>query len=375
VSDPLRVLVAPDAFKGSATNIAVARAMALGVVDAWPGVKVTQCPLADGGEGTLAAVAAAAPGGETTVPVIGPHGEALNAAYWASVEGTAVIESARAIGLPQTRRRDPLSATSMGAGMLCAAALTAGHRALRLACGGSATVDGGVGALSALGFRFLDGEGRPLPPGGGALLHLAEIVPPPTVPAGIEIWCDVTNPLLGPEGAATVYGPQKGADAAAVAQLEAGLARLARVLTDTFGRDPSAVVGAGAAGGLAGGVWAALGAPLRSGFDVIADMVGLDAHLSAADLVLTGEGRLDAQTAHGKTVAGVLERARRVGVPVWAFAGDVAQSVVAEAPDGVVFVPIVEGPMTLADAMVAAPSLIRRAVARSFALARTSTSW
>jgi glycerate kinase len=375
VSDPLRVLVAPDAFKGSATNIAVARAMALGVVDAWPGAKVTQCPLADGGEGTLAAVAAAAPGGETTVPVVGPHGEALNAAYWASAEGTAVIESARAIGLPQTRRRDPLSATSIGAGALCAAALTAGHRTLRLACGGSATVDGGVGALNALGFRFLDGEGRPLPPGGGALLHLAEIVPPPTVPAGVEIWCDVKNPLLGPEGAATVYGPQKGADAAAVAQLEAGLARLARVLTDTFGRDPSAVVGAGAAGGLAGGVWAALGAPLRSGFDVIADMVGLDAHLSAVDLVLTGEGRLDAQTAHGKTVAGVLERARRVGVPVWAFAGGVAQSVVAEAPDGVVFVPIVEGPMTLADAMVAAPSLIRRAVARSFALARTSTSW
>ena len=371
----MHILVAPDAFKGSATNIAAARAMALGVGDTWPDAKVTQCPLADGGEGTLSALAAAAPGGEATVPVIGPHGEALNAAYWRGAKGTAVIESARAIGLPQTRYRDPLSATSAGAGMLCAAALVAGHRALRLACGGSATVDGGVGALSALGFRFLDAAGRPLPPGGGALIHLAEIIPPPEVPAGVEIWCDVKNPLLGPAGAATVYGPQKGADAAAVAQLEAGLARLARVLADTFGRDPSEVVGAGAAGGLAGGVWAALGAPLLSGFDVIAEMVGLDAHLSSADLVLTGEGRLDDQTAQGKTVAGVLERAQRVDVPVWAFAGDLAPSVAGAAPDGVVFVPIVEGPMTLSDAMGAAPSLIRRAVARSFALARTSTSW
>ncbi len=370
----MRVLIAPDAFKGSAGNLAVARAMALGVADAWPEAEITQCPLADGGEGTLAALAAARSGHETVVPVVGPHGEALNAAYWRGSDGLTVIESARAIGLPQTRRRDPLTATSAGAGRLCQAALEAGHDPLRIACGGSATVDGGVGLLSGLGFQFLDGAGRPLAPGGGALLGLAEIVPPPHIPEGLEVWCDVNNPLLGPQGAAVVYGPQKGADAAAVRQLEAGLKRLAELMSSTFGRDPADVEGAGAAGGLAGGLWAGLGATLRPGFEVIADHVGLDAHLAAADLVLTGEGRVDHQTAQGKTVAGVIERAREARVPVWAFAGDITEAAVEWAPEGVVLVPIVSGPVTLEDAMATTPRLIRRAVARSFALLRTSLS-
>ena len=370
----MRVLIAPDAFKGSAGNIAVAWAMAMGVKDAWPEAQVVTCPLADGGEGTLAALAAARPGHETVVPVVGPHGEALNAAYWCGADGLTVIESARAIGLPQTRRRDPLTATSAGAGRLCKAAIEAGHDRLRIACGGSATVDGGVGLLSGLGFRFLDGSGRPLAPGGGALVDLAEIVPPARSPQGVEVWCDVNNPLLGPRGAAAVYGPQKGADAAAVVQLESGLARLAELLAATFGRDPTDLPGAGAAGGLAGGLWAALGATLRPGFEVIADHVGLDAHLAEADLVLTGEGRVDHQTAQGKTVAGVIHRAGEAQVPVWAFAGEVTEAAAEWAPEGVVLVPIVSGPVTLQDAMAATQRLIRQAVSRSFCLLRTSLS-
>lgn len=370
----MRVVVAPDAFKGSASNLAVGRAMAAGLADIWPEAEAIQCPLADGGEGTLAALAAAHPGQEVVVPVVGPHGEALNAAYWCGLDGLTVIESARAIGLPQTQRRDPLRATSAGAGQICQAALSAGRDRIRIACGGSATVDGGMGLLTALGFAFLDGQGRPLAPGGGALVNLAKIVPPGQIPSGIEVWCDVTNPLLGVNGAAAVYGPQKGADADGVRQLEAGLARLADVLSATFGRDPTEIVGAGAAGGLAGSLWAALGAELQPGFDAIADHIGLDEALTGAHLVLTGEGRVDHQTAQGKTIAGVITRAQRAGVPVWAFGGEVTKAAIDWAPDDVVLVPIVAGPSSLEDAMGATIDLIRRAVARSFALARTGAA-
>ena len=370
----MRVLIAPDAFKGSAGNLTVAHAMATGIAQADPSAEVIKCPLADGGEGTLTALAAARPGVETVVPVIGPHGEALNAAYWTGTDGLTVIESARAIGLPQTRRRDPLTATSAGAGLICKAALEAGHTRIRIACGGSATVDGGVGLLTSLGFEFLDSRAVALAPGGGSLVDLAKIVPPPQIPEGVEVWCDVNNPLLGSRGAATVYGPQKGADAAAVDQLEAGLTRLAAVMAATFGRDAEDVAGAGAAGGLAGGLWAAMNATLHPGFDVIADHVGLDGHLATADLVLTGEGRIDDQTSQGKTVAGVVDRARRAGVPVWAFAGEVTEAASKWAPQGVVLVPIVSGPMSLDEAVAATTRLIRQSVARSFALLQTSLS-
>ena len=331
---PLRVLVAPDSFKGSLTAPEAASAMARGVRRGWPGAAVVALPLADGGEGTAAALVQATGGRWFARRVTGPLGEPVDARWALLGDGrTAVIEMAAASGLllvPPDRRR-PLEATTFGTGELIRDALDHGCRRLLVAIGGSATTDGGTGMLAALGARFLDAAGAPLPPGGGPLRRLARIdlggLDPRLAETAIEVACDVDNPLTGPRGAARVYAPQKGATPEQVEALEAGLLRLADVAARPLGRDLRDEPGAGAAGGLGFALLAFLGARLRPGAELVMDAVGFDRHLERADLVLTGEGRTDAQTLAGKLVARVADRCRARGRPVVVISGAVDPAV------------------------------------------------
>jgi glycerate kinase len=327
----MRVVVAPDKFKGSLTADEAARAIEAGLRRARTDADVVRLPVADGGEGTLAVLLVTG-ARRVEVPATGPTGEPVDAAI-GLLDGAAMVEMAEASGL---RRLPggvpaPLEATTYGTGELIRAALDLGVERLVLGIGGSATTDGGAGMASALGARFLDAGGRPLPPGGAALLRLARVDAGALDPrlAGVEVTvaCDVDNPLVGPNGAAAVYGPQKGAGPDEVLLLESALRRYAQVLADDLSLDLATVPGAGAAGGLGAGAVAFLGASLRPGIELILELLGFDRALAAADLVVTGEGSLDHQTLRGKAPAGVARAAGAQGVPVVALAGRV------EAPD------------------------------------------
>jgi glycerate kinase len=323
-----RVLIAADKFRGSLTAVQVAEHVAVGLRRAIPGIVVEALPVADGGDGTVdAAVAAGFVRRE--VLVTGPLGTPLTAAY-ALRERTAVVEMAEASGL---RRLPPgvlapLTATTYGTGELILAALDAGARTLVLGVGGSATTDGGAGMLIALGARFLGPDGQPVALGGGALRGLvaADLTELDARIADTEIVLasDVDNPLTGPTGAAAVYGPQKGASPEDAAALDAALAHYARVLTAAVGPKAAEYAvspGAGAAGGIGYGALVGLGARFRPGIEVLLDVLGFDAALGRADLVVTGEGSLDAQTLHGKAPAGVAAAARAGGRRVVAVCG------------------------------------------------------
>jgi glycerate kinase len=333
----LTVVVAPDSFKGSLPAHEAAAAVDAGLRQAggFAGVEVEvrQRPVADGGEGTVDVVLAA---GWRRVErtVSGPTGEQLRAHLALSPEGTepptAVVELAAAagLGLLPAGRPDARGASTRGVGELVAAALDEGARRVVLGIGGSATTDGGTGMASALGARFLDDAGNPLPPGGAALGQLARVdvsgLDPRLQHVEMVVACDVDNPLTGPNGAAHVYGPQKGAGPGDVAALDAALGRLAEVLRRDLGLDVERVPGAGAAGGVGAGALAFLGARLTPGIDLLLDLVGFDAALSGADLVVTGEGSFDTQTLSGKAPIGVARRACAAGVPVVVLAGRVA---------------------------------------------------
>jgi glycerate 2-kinase len=315
------VVVAPDSFKGSLPAAAVATAIAQGWRESRPGDRVVILPLADGGEGTIDAVEAAVAGARrhTLTGVCGPDGRSVDADWLALPDRTALVELAAVCGLPQMARLDPLGATTRGLGQVIAAACDAGNERLLITLGGSATSDGGTGALSELGLRLRDAAGDPLSDGGGALADLAEIDisglrSPPA--GGVEILTDVDNPLLGDRGAAGVFGPQKGAGRAEIELLEVGLARLA----DLAGGDPTAA-GAGAAGGAGYGFATFWGATSRSGSKVVAELIGLPDALDVADFVITGEGALDATSLGGKVVGHVLSMAAARGVPVAVVAG------------------------------------------------------
>jgi glycerate 2-kinase len=318
---PGHVVVAPDKFKGSLTAAEVGAAVRTGLLAGQPALDVRVLPVADGGDGTLDAAVGA--GFErVAVTVSGPVGATTEAAI-AVRDVVAVVELALASGLVllPVDRLEPLAASSFGTGQLIAAALERGCTRIVLGVGGSACTDGGAGMLQALGARFLDADGRDLPRGGGPLLDLATVDLAALDPrlAGVEfvLASDVDNPLLGPRGAAYVYGPQKGASPQDVELLDAGLARLAAAV------DPAAadVPGAGAAGGVGYAALAVLHATPRPGIDVVLDLVAFDAALAGARLVITGEGRLDEQTLNGKAPAGVAVAARTAGVPVVAVSG------------------------------------------------------
>ncbi|MFC4691859.1 glycerate kinase [Geodermatophilus arenarius] len=322
----MRIVVAPDSFKGTLTAAEAADAVARGLARVHPDAEVLARPVADGGEGTVAAAVRAGYRPVTTT-VGGPDGRPVRATF--AVDGTtAVVELAAAAGLGLLAEPAPTTATTRGVGELLLAALDAGARRVVLGLGGSATTDAGAGLLQALGVRLLDADGRDVPPGGAGLAHLARIDAGARDPRlhGLEVRVatDVDNPLTGPSGAAAVYGPQKGATPEQVAQLDAALARFAAVVRRDLGIDLEGRPAMGAAGGTAAGVAAVLTCSVGSGAELVADLVGLDDALAGADLAVTGEGSLDAQSLRGKAPAVVAARARRAGVPCVGLAGRVA---------------------------------------------------
>ncbi|MET8819119.1 glycerate kinase [Streptomyces rochei] len=327
-----RVLVAADKFKGSLTAVEVAERVTAGLRRVVPDLAVEALPVADGGDGTVAAAVAA--GFERReVRVAGPLGDEVTAAY-ALREGTAVVEMAEASGLQRLPEGvlAPLTSSTYGSGELLRAALDAGARTIVFGVGGSATTDGGAGMLSALGARFLDGAGEPVAPGGGGLADLASAdlsgLDPRLSEVELVLASDVDNPLTGPKGAPAVYGPQKGASPQDVEALDAALGHFAKVLegTETVGAraaEYAASPGAGAAGGIGFGAML-LGARFRPGIEVMLDVLGFAPALERADLVITGEGSLDEQTLHGKAPAGVASAARAAGKEVVAVCGRLA---------------------------------------------------
>ncbi|MBX4174019.1 MULTISPECIES: glycerate kinase [Streptomyces] len=327
-----RVLVAADKFKGSLTAVEVAERVTAGLRRVVPDLAVEALPVADGGDGTVAAAVAA--GFERReVRVAGPLGDEVTAAY-ALREGTAVVEMAEASGLQRLPEGvlAPLTSSTYGSGELLRAALDAGARTIVFGVGGSATTDGGAGMLSALGARFLDGAGEPVAPGGGGLADLVSAdlsgLDPRLSEVELVLASDVDNPLTGPKGAPAVYGPQKGASPQDVETLDAALGHFAKVLegTETVGAraaEYAASPGAGAAGGIGFGAML-LGARFRPGIEVMLDVLGFAPALERADLVITGEGSLDEQTLHGKAPAGVASAARAAGKEVVAVCGRLA---------------------------------------------------
>lgn len=320
-----RVLVAPDKFKGSLTAAEVAEAVIRGLCAVVPDLDVRAVPVADGGDGTLAAAVAS---GFERVPVTatGPTGEPVDTAYGRRGP-VAVVEMADVSGLSRLPGGRPaaLSATSRGTGELISAALAAGARRVVVGIGGSACTDGGAGMLQALGARLVDADGREIGPGGGALGQLSRIdldgMEPLAAGAEIVVACDVDNPLTGPTGAAAVYSPQKGADPAQVDLLDENLTRFADLLAAATGRDVRNAPGAGAAGGVGFAAMAVLGATLRPGIELMLDLLAFGDQVRGAELVVVGEGSLDEQTLHGKAPVGVARMARDAGARVVAVCG------------------------------------------------------
>ena len=337
----MRVLIATDSFKGSLDAATACAAIARGVHRVDPRAEIDSCPLADGGEGTAAVIRALLGGEWIEAEVTGPlPTERVRAAYlWIAGERpTAVIDLAAASGLTllPRERLDPLRATTYGTGELVRAAIERGAHRVWLALGGSATVDGAVGLAMALGWRFLDAAGRPIGLGGGELEWIATIVAPSQrARARVTALRDVENPLLGARGAASVFGPQKGATPVMVERLERGLERLAGAIEHDLGLDARDLVGGGSAGGAGAGAVAFLGARLVAGARLVLRLSRFDARLRRADMVITGEGRLDAQSLDGKLVSAVAAAAARRGVPVAVVAGRVALDDAVAAANGI----------------------------------------
>lgn len=323
----MRVVIAPDKFAGTLTAAEAAQAVARGWRRRRPDDELVLVPMADGGEGTLAVVAAAVPGAEqVTVEVADARGRPVEAAWLRLPDGRALVEAAQACGLSRLapHERDPLTATSFGVGQLLAAAAAAGATEIVVGLGGSATVDGGAGMATALGHRLLRADGNGVKVGGQHLGDIVKIVAGPSLGVPVTVAVDVTNPLLGPEGAAAVFGPQKGAGPDDVVLLERGLATFADVVErDLPGGPWRDLPGAGAAGGLGFALAAFVGARLAGGAAAVADLVGLDAALQGAGAVVTGEGSLDAQSDAGKAPTFVAARARAHGARAFAVAGRV----------------------------------------------------
>ena len=360
----MRIVVAPDKFRGSLSAAEAARAMACGALRADPSAEILQIPMADGGEGTVEALVSATGGTIREVEVSGPLGEPVLARFGLLGDGeTAILEMASASGLAllAASDRDPLRASTRGTGELLLAAIATGARRIILGIGGSATNDGGAGFAQALGFRLLDEDGNHLPPGGGALDRLRR-VESGDVRLGdvtIAVACDVDNPLCGPRGASSVFGPQKGADPATVERLDRNLGHFARILRRDLGQDVADIPGAGAAGGLGAALLAFAGATLRPGVDLVAEAVGLDAALRGADLVLTGEGAIDASSAGGKTAIGVSRMARSLGIPAIGLAGTIGPGAEAVLKDGMLaYFSLCNRPMPLEAAIEDASTLL-----------------
>ncbi|MGE5578088.1 MAG: glycerate kinase [Syntrophothermus sp.] len=374
----MKVVIAPDSYKGSLTALEVATAIETGFRRVFPGAEIVKVPMADGGEGTVQSLVDATGGQIIRVPVTGPLGERVEAFYGILGDGkTAIIEMAAASGLPLVpkEKRDPRITTTFGTGELIRSALDRGCRRLLIGIGGSATNDGGAGMAQALGARLEDEAGREIPPGGAALCRLARIdiagMDRRLAEAEIVAACDVDNPLYGPRGAAAVYGPQKGATPAMVEELDGCLRHYAEVARKDLGVDIADLPGAGAAGGLGGGLVAFLHARLRPGVEIVIEATDLAGKVRDADLVITGEGGIDRQTIYGKAPIGVARTAKRFGVPVVVIAGSVTDDADVVYEHGVdALESLVKRPMTLEEAVANAAALASSAAERVARLLR-----
>ncbi len=372
----MKIVIAPDSYKGSIYASDAARAMEDGVRRVLPDAEVVLVPVADGGDGTLETLVETSGGRIITSDVTGPLGEPVSAQWGAMGDGvTAVAEMARTSGLALVRLedRDPLNATTYGLGEVILEALESGYRRFILGIGGSATNDAGAGMAQALGVRLLDADGAELPPGGAALARLARIdasgLDPRAAEADFDVACDVNNPLTGPEGASAVYGPQKGATPAMVEQLDAALANFAEVVKRDLGADVDGVPGSGAAGGLGGGIMAFLGGRLRPGVDIVLDTVDLASRLDGADLIITGEGCMDFQTVYNKAPIGVARLAGERGIPVIGVSGSLGDGFTDVHDHGIAAaVAITHAPMTLDEATDRVAELIASATEQAVRL-------
>ena len=354
----MKILIASDSFKGSATTMEVADRIEKGLIRIIPELEVLKLPMADGGEGTVETLVYGMDGKFVYEEVTGPLGDRVQAKYGIIQDQIAIIEMAEASGLVlvEEERRNPSLTSTYGTGELILSALQRGYGKIYVGIGGSATNDGGVGMARALGYRFLDRDGNEIPEGGGGLDGLRRIdrsnVTPLLEGAQITVMCDVENPLYGPDGAAYVYGPQKGADPQMVQLLDRNLRHLADILKEDMDVDIGDVPGSGAAGGLGGGLMAFCGADLRPGIEMVLDILEFDGLLKDVDLVITGEGRIDGQSSKGKVPAGVAKRARKLNKPLVAMAGGVGEGTEILHTMGIdLILPIVDRPMGLLDAM------------------------
>lgn len=362
----MRIVIAPDSFKESVSAVQAAKAIAAGLRRALPEAELLIVPMADGGEGTVEALVSATAGSYVTLHVTGPLGAPFEARYGLLGDAQiAVIEMAAASGfaLVPSDKRDPRITTTFGTGELLRDALDRGARRIIVGIGGSATNDAGAGMAQALGFSLRDAEGQELPRGGAALARLADIDASHRHSAldtcEVLVACDVTNPLCGEFGASRMYGPQKGATPAVALELDAALRRFAEVVRTDLGVDVLDVPGAGAAGGLGAGLVAFARGLLRPGVEIVAEACGLEARIRDADLVITGEGKLDAQTVHGKTPSGVAHIAKRHRVPVIAIAGTLGEGYAQLYEQGLTAAfSICPGPIPLADALQQGTTLI-----------------
>lgn len=361
----MKILLAPDKFKGSLTAEAVCAAMTDGIRRANPAAEIIAVPMADGGEGTAAVLTAGTAGRWHTILVQDPLGRPVEAGYGISGDGkTAFIEMAQASGLRLLNRTDynPFKASTFGTGEVIAEAIRQGVDHIVLGIGGSATNDAGTGMAAALGWRFLDASGRALQPCGGNLGQITALISPEnTFPVTVDVACDVTNPLVGPQGATYVYGPQKGAKPEDLPVLDAGMTHLATLVNRQFGQDLATMPGAGAAGGLGAGAVLFLKGKLIEGVNLLIQQTRLAEKMADADLVLTGEGRIDNQTLQGKLIAGITRLAKEQHIPVVALCGSLQLD-----PEELVQLgltsafSIVPGPVHLDDALAHAAAYLKQ---------------
>ena len=352
--DSLNVVLAVDSFKGSASSAHVEELIAEGIRRVCPDCSISSYPIADGGEGTVEAIIAALDGREIRATVQNPLGEKIEASYGLTADGTAIIEMAAASGITLIEQtpENALSASTWGVGDLIRDALNHGAHRILVGLGGSATSDGGVGMAKALGARFLDAAGEPIPCGLIGLKTLASIdcsgLDPRIANTEFVLITDVTNPLNGPSGALYTYGPQKGIEPSQLAELEPWMEAYANLLEEVVGREISDLPGAGAAGGLGAALAAFCHARIERGIEFVLDTIGLSEAVAGADLVITGEGRMDAQSANGKAPVGVARRAHEHGVPVVAIVGSRAEDLGCIYDEGIgLVIPLALEPMTL----------------------------
>ncbi|MGR4051544.1 glycerate 2-kinase [Kosakonia cowanii] len=330
----MKIVIAPDSYKESLSATQVAQAIEKGFREIFPDAHYVSVPVADGGEGTVEAMVAATQGAMHTARVTGPLGEPVTACWGSSGDGaTAFIEMAAASGLVlvEPERRNPLITTSRGTGELILQALDNGARHIIIGIGGSATNDGGAGMVQALGARLMDGNGKEIGHGGGSLMSLNHIdlsgLEPRLQGCTIRVACDVTNPLTGESGASRIFGPQKGATEAMIVELDRSLEHFAAVIKKDLHIDVQRVPGSGAAGGMGAALMAFLGAELRSGIEIVTQALNLEEHIHDCTLVVTGEGRIDSQSIHGKVPVGVAQVAKRYHKPVIGIAGSLTSDV------------------------------------------------